>query len=181
MVCSCEIPGALHGKRNSHCVDNGAFGFCSLWIMVSITVSRMGTTVGIASGWWFGAQQFKNDKIEEPLNYLGGARLVQKKKINGVDCWSISSVVDYVKAAVDKVEEGLRKKRWKLPTKVSTTPMALAFVPELDGTPELEPEDIQYFQELIGMLRWATKIGRVDILLHEISILSQYQEASAPA
>jgi hypothetical protein len=32
----------------------------------------------------------------------------------------------------------------------------------------------QYFQELIGMLRWATEIGRVDIL-HEISILSQYQ------
>jgi hypothetical protein len=111
--------------------------------------------------------KFKNDKIEEPSNYLG-ARL-QKKKINGIDCWSISSV-DYVKAAIDNVEEGLRKKRWKLPTKV-TTPMASAFGPELDGTPELEPEDIQYFQELIGMLRWATEIGRVDIL-HEISILS---------
>jgi hypothetical protein len=114
--------------------------------------------------------KFKNDKIEEPSNYLG-ARL-QKKKINGIDCWSISSV-NYVKAAIDNVEEGLRKKRWKLPTKI-TTPMASAFVPELDGTPELEPEDIQYFQELIGMLRWATEIGRVDIL-HEILILSQYQ------
>jgi hypothetical protein len=31
--------------------------------------------------------KFKNDKIEEPSNYLG-ARL-QKKKINGIDCWSI--------------------------------------------------------------------------------------------
>jgi hypothetical protein len=114
--------------------------------------------------------KFKNDKIEEPSNYLGGR--LQKKKINGVDCWSTSSV-DYVKAAVDTVEEGLRKKRLKLPTKV-TTPMASAFVPELDGLPELQPKDIQYFQELIGMLRWATEIERVNIL-HKISILSQYQ------
>jgi hypothetical protein len=114
--------------------------------------------------------KFKNDKIEEPTNYLG-TRL-QKKWINGVKCWSITSV-DYVKAAVENVEEGIKNKRWKLPTKVKT-PMVSSYVPELDGTPELEPEELQYFQELIGMLRWTTEIGKVDIL-HEVSILSQYQ------
>ena len=30
------------------------------------------------------------------------------------------------------------------------------------------------FQELIGIIRWATKIGRVDVL-YEVSVLSQYQ------
>ena len=47
---------------------------------------------------------------------------------------------------------------------------------ELDASEELDEEGIQYFQELIGILRWATEIGRVDIL-HEVSLLSQYQAA----
>ena len=34
--------------------------------------------------------------------------------------------------------------------------------------------DTQYYQELIGILRWATELGGVDILL-EVSLLSQYQ------
>jgi hypothetical protein len=71
------------------------------------------------------------------------------------------------------MEEVIKDKRWKLPTKIHT-PMVSSYVPELDGTPELEPDELQYFQELIGMLRWATEIGQVDIL-HEVSILSQYQ------
>ena len=48
------------------------------------------------------------------------------------------------------------------------------YVPELDATLELSPSGTQYYQELIGILRWATELGRVDILL-EVSLLSQYQ------
>ena len=44
----------------------------------------------------------------------------------------------------------------------------------MDGTPELDEDETTYFQELIGVLRWATELGRVDILL-EVSLLSQYQ------
>jgi hypothetical protein len=114
--------------------------------------------------------KFKGNKIEEPSSYLG-ARL-QKKNINGWDCWTITSQ-DYVNAAVANVEKAIEGTKWKLPTK-AITPMTSAYIPELDGTPELDEKDTQYFQELIGMLRWATEIGRVDIL-HEVSILSQYQ------
>ena len=53
-------------------------------------------------------------------------------------------------------------------------PMIGNYHPEFDGTPELDTDDLTLLQELIGVLRWATKIGRVDIL-HEVSILSQYQ------
>jgi hypothetical protein len=35
----------------------------------------------------------------------------------------------------------------------------------MDITEELNEDDTTYFQELIGVLRWATEIGRVDILL----------------
>ena len=52
--------------------------------------------------------------------------------------------------------------------------MNITFSPELDVTEELNEDDTTYFQELIGVLRWATEIGRVDILL-EVSLLSQYQ------
>ena len=55
--------------------------------------------------------------------------------------------------------------------------MDTVFIPELDGTPELDDEERTYYQELIGILRWATELGRVDIL-YEVSILSQYQSAS---
>ena len=36
-----------------------------------------------------------------------------------------------------------------------------------------DADETQYYQELIGMARWGTEIGRVGIL-HELSILSQY-------
>ena len=52
--------------------------------------------------------------------------------------------------------------------------MVQSYLPELDAAKELEPDNIQFFQELIGMLRWNTKIGRMDVLL-ETSLLSQYQ------
>jgi hypothetical protein len=115
--------------------------------------------------------KFKNDKIETPENYLG-ARL-SLKDINGHKCWSISSV-DYVKVAVQNVEEKLAKSNRVLPSTKIQTPMNANYLPEMDGTPELDEDDATYYQELIGVLRWATELGRVDIL-HEVSLLSQYQ------
>jgi hypothetical protein len=43
----------------------------------------------------------------------------------------------------------------------------------LETSAELKADGVQYFQELIGVLRWAVEIGRVDILL-EVSLLSTY-------
>ena len=114
--------------------------------------------------------KFKKDQIEPPEFYLG-ARLA-KKNLNSNPVWTMTST-DYVKAAVSNVEEQLKKKNMKLPSRAAT-PMAQHFVPELDSSPELESNDINLFQELIGVLRWAVEIGRVDILT-ELSLLSAYQ------
>ena len=97
-----------------------------------------------------------------------------RKRLGRRTCWTMSSV-DYINAAVKNIEETLKNKVWKLPKKAAT-PMLANYVPELDASPELEPDDIQYYQELIGMLRWATELGRVDVL-HEVALLSQYQAA----
>ena len=34
------------------------------------------------------------------------------------------------------------------------------YIPELDTSPELSPENITFFQEIIGIVRWAIEIGR---------------------
>jgi hypothetical protein len=117
-----------------------------------------------------GTFKFKNDKIEPPEFYLGAK--LQKKEINGYHCWTITSQ-DYVKAAVQNVEEVIKQNGRRLPTSHIDTPMNITYAPELDITEELNEDDTTYFQELIGVLRWATEIGRVDILL-EVSLLSQY-------
>ena len=118
-----------------------------------------------------GTVKYKNGKIESPDTYLG-ARLFQKS-VNGIEMWGISSV-DYVKAAIKTLREAMKSRpHLKWPNRVST-PMILNYTPELDASPELGTEDIQFYQELIGMLRWATELGRTDILL-ETSLLSQYQ------
>ena len=52
--------------------------------------------------------------------------------------------------------------------------MSSDYIPELYATTELELDGINMYQELIGSLRWAVEIGRVDIE-HEISVLSSYQ------
>ena len=114
--------------------------------------------------------KLKNDKIEPPEFYLGAK--LQQKPINGMTCWTITSQ-EYVKAAVRNVEEAIKTKGRRLPTTNLETPMNSNYTPELDVTEELGHDDVTFYQELIGVLRWATEIGRVDILL-EVALLSQY-------
>ena len=115
--------------------------------------------------------RLKNDKIEPPDYYLGAK--LQEKPINGTKCWTMTSQ-DYVKAAIKNVEEATKNTHWKLPSGNVHTPMNGTYAPELDVTEELDERGVTFFQELIGILRWATEIGRVDILF-EVSLLSQYQ------
>ena len=43
--------------------------------------------------------------------------------------------------------------------------------PSEETTPELDASGVQYFQEIIGVLKWAVELGRVDILF-EVALLS---------
>jgi hypothetical protein len=114
--------------------------------------------------------KLKYDRIEPPEFYLGAK--LQEKPINGLKCWTITSQ-DYIKAAVKNVEEAIQKKGRRLTTTNVDTPMNNNYTPELDVTAELGGDDVTFYQELIGVLRWATETGRVDIIL-EVALLSQY-------
>ena len=114
--------------------------------------------------------KFKKDAIEPPEIYLGAR--IEKKQLNGQEVWTMSSK-DYIKHAIENLEKVLEKRNMRLPTR-ATTPMQDAYKPELDSSAELNEDDITWFQELIGILRWAIEIGRVDIHT-EVAILSAYQ------
>jgi hypothetical protein len=116
----------------------------------------------------------KEGSVKEPDTYLGAT--VKKWYIPGSDDpgkvrWAMSSEV-YVKRAITDVETELALVDKILPTKV-TTPMSAGYRPELDQSAELDPRRASYFQGVIGVLRWACELGRVDILV-PVSMLSRY-------
>ena len=113
--------------------------------------------------------KFKDDKIVCPEVYLGAQ--LDTMTVDGFDRWTMSSQ-KYVKAAIDNVEEVLGRTDQRLPTKCGT-PLKSGYQPELDTSQELKQNDLQRYQELIGMLRWAVELGRVDILL-ETALVSTH-------
>ena len=116
--------------------------------------------------------KLKDDKIEEPDVYLGAQ--LGKMYVDGTECWTMSAE-KYVVASVKNVEEALAKKGLRLPGKCYT-PLASDYKPELETSAELKSDGVQYYQELIGVLRWAVELGRVDVLL-EVALMSTYMMA----
>ena len=51
--------------------------------------------------------------------------------------------------------------------------MPLDYKPKFDATADLETDRITMYYELIGELRWAIWIGRVDIL-HELALQKNF-------
>jgi hypothetical protein len=82
------------------------------------------------------------------------------------------SAKTYIKRAVADVQRTLNDVGQRLKTKV-TTPMADKYRPELDASPELNDEQANYFQGLIGILRWIVELGRLDIMV-AVALLSRF-------
>jgi hypothetical protein len=81
---------------------------------------------------------------------------------------------DYVKNAINVVKAMLAEEGRELRTgKGTERPMPKSYRPEVDVSPVLTTEHAGRYSQLIGMLRWAVELGRVDIHL-ELSLLSSY-------
>jgi hypothetical protein len=116
----------------------------------------------------------KEGSVHEPDVYLGAE--IKKWTIDGADDptktrWAMSSDM-YVKRAIADVEHELAQVEERLTTKV-TTPLSSGYRPELDTSPELDAKLANYFQGLIGVLRWMCELGRIDIL-HAVALLSRF-------
>ena len=116
--------------------------------------------------------RFKKDKIGPPEIYFGA--YLERKVLNGNDVWTKCSR-DYVKMAVENIQAQLKRDGKGLTTR-AVTPIINDYSPELNESDELESDKVTFYQEIIGMMRWAIEIGRVDINM-ELSLLSSYQAA----
>jgi hypothetical protein len=113
--------------------------------------------------------KLKGDKAGPPDMHLG-VTLEKKKNAQGTDCWTMSPE-KCVKAAVEYVEKKIgtsphSKGQCPAPVKTGCDPAE-------DDTPELNAEGLRHHQELIGILRWAVEIGRLDVPL-EAALLSSH-------
>jgi hypothetical protein len=109
----------------------------------------------------------------EPNIYLG-ANIVKHQLPNGTTCWGMSSTT-YIKNAIANIRELLKEDGRELRTskRRGRTPLPVAYKPELEQSNELPPAMISRYLQLIGILRWAVELGRIDIAL-ETAIMSQY-------
>jgi hypothetical protein len=88
--------------------------------------------------------------------------------------WAMASDT-YIGNMLNTVKELLKEKGKELRTtqRCGQTPLPVTYKPELDVTRELEAAEISEYLQLIGMLRWAVELGRIDIAL-ETAFLLQY-------
>ena len=49
----------------------------------------------------------------------------------------------------------------------------MGYDPELDTSPELDPDAASYYLTIIGILRWMVELGRIDIIT-KVSLLSSH-------
>ncbi|KAL7537428.1 hypothetical protein ACHAWF_005758, partial [Thalassiosira exigua] len=91
--------------------------------------------------------------------------------------WSLLST-KYVKAVVANVENMLKEEGRKFKTASGgkakmRNPIPTGYKSELDTMEECDAKHPSRFQQLIGILRWAVELGRIDIHI-EVEIMSQY-------
>ena len=119
--------------------------------------------------------KIKPGSRKPPDIYLG-ADVAKVQTAGGHEVWSTSSK-SYVQNAVKVVENLLvedgKGMQLRSPAKAKN-PIPSNYRPEVDVSAELEPDLISRYLQLIGVLRWAIELGRLDIFI-EVSLLSQYQ------
>ncbi len=112
------------------------------------------------------------DSYAPPTRYLGAT--IKMWKLPGDEntvYWGHSSE-EYVKQAIATAEMELGREGKRLQGRFST-PMTTGYRPELDYSPFLNDSAATYYMELIGILRWAVELGRIDIIV-AVSLLSSY-------
>jgi hypothetical protein len=93
-----------------------------------------------------------------------------------IKCWGVGSE-SYIQEAVKTAEANFTKLGLLYSSsrrEGRNTPFKDPdYCPELDTSEICNDVHVHLYQNLIGILRWACELGRIDIL-HETSLLSQY-------
>ena len=122
----------------------------------------------------------KPSSIEEPKSYLG-ADISKVYYNDGSHAWCMGSETSYALQAIKNLKKrleddgfGFNKKLLSDFKSSAAQPFsAVNYRPELDVSVECTLDQITFFQNLIGILRWIVELGRIDIG-YEVSVLSRY-------
>ncbi len=120
----------------------------------------------------------KDESVEEPTLYLGADVVkwyIAESEDPGKVRWAMVST-KYTRRAIADLEVELDAIGKRLPTKIAT-PVATGYRPEIDQSQELNAERQNYYQGLIGILRWICELGRLNILM-PVLMLSRYLVAA---
>ena len=120
----------------------------------------------------------KPASIREPKVYLG-ADISKAYYPDGSYAWTMGSQ-RYVKEAIRNVEKPLLLYNLRFNKKLTDVKYSpkkpfssVGFKSELDTSLMCDPNQTNYFQNLIGVLCWIIKLGRIDIA-YEVSSLSKF-------
>ena len=117
--------------------------------------------------------ELKPESVKEPDIYLS-ANMEKVQMPDGRVEWSMGSRA-YIKNAVKVVESLIAEDNPDAKLKsTARNPFPTGYKPELDVTPELNDELGSRFLQIVGILRWAIELGRINIFV-ELSQLSQHQ------
>jgi hypothetical protein len=109
--------------------------------------------------------------VGEPTTYLGAdIHKFQLPDRPDKSRWAMSAAT-YVKNAVNNVSNYLSERGLQLKSKAPTV-LPSGYSPELDVSELCDDDEANYFQQQIGVLRWATELGRVDICC-EVSMMQR--------
>ena len=113
----------------------------------------------------------KPESVKVPDVYLG-ADVRKKETVDGRNIWIIGAN-KYLKEALRIANDLLKKCGLRVSGSAKCPYSNSTFRPELDITPLCNSEQIQIYQQLIGILRWLVELGRVDVQL-EVTQLSSF-------
>jgi hypothetical protein len=121
--------------------------------------------------------ELKPESVKEPDVYLW-ANIVKVQLGDGQTVWGMLSKT-YVKNSIMVVEALLREDDPDAKLKLTArNSFPSGYKPELDVTPEVNDHLTSRYLQLMGILRWAIELGRVDMFV-EVSQLSQFQALPA--
>ena len=120
----------------------------------------------------------REDTIKEPDQYLGAD--IGKVYFDDNTFAYTSSSESYIKNAIKNIKARMNDDGFRFNPKLSSMEYSARnpfssneYRPELDTSKECTPDQIQLFQNIIGILRWIIELGRVDIG-YEVAVLSSY-------
>jgi Reverse transcriptase (RNA-dependent DNA polymerase) len=117
----------------------------------------------------------KKGSIGEPTSYLG-AEVGKYYLPNNPErpVWYMGSE-KYIKEAIRNVKGWIDERNRTLKGKAPSV-LPSGYRPELDTSKYCNGDEANYYQQQIGVLRWAVELGRIDIAV-EVSMLASYTAA----